>query len=82
MQRTSDLRVDPQYLHRRFYHRLEHGEVGIVPYAGHQYRIRGYEHGPRTAAPMLGEHTFEVLTDFLGMTPDEVGDAAAAGALE
>ena len=31
---------------------------------------------------MLGEHTFEVLSELLGMTPDEVGDAAAAGALE
>ena len=82
VQRTRDLRVDPQYLHRRFYRRLEHAEVGVIPYAGHQFRIRGYDNGPRAAAPMFGEHTFEVLTELLGMTPDEVGDAAAAGALE
>lgn len=82
VQRTRDLRVDPQYLHRRFYRRLEHPEVGVIPYAGHQFRFRGYDNGPRSAAPMFGEHTFEVLTELLGMTPDEVGDAAAAGALE
>ena len=57
-------------------------EVGVIPYAGHQFRIRGYDNGPRAAAPRFGEHTFEVLTDFLGMTPEEVGDAAVAGALE
>ena len=45
VQRTRDLRVDPQYLHRRFYRRLEHAEVGVIPYAGHQFRIRGYDNG-------------------------------------
>jgi len=81
VQRTRDLRVDPQYLHRDFYRRLEHSEVGVVPYAGHQYRIQGYDHGPRLAAPMLGEHTYQVLSDLLGMTADEIADLAASGAL-
>ncbi|MDG2113340.1 MAG: CoA transferase [Actinomycetota bacterium] len=81
VQRTCDLKDDRQYLHRDFYARLEHSEIGIEPYAGHQYRIRGYDHGPRTAAPCLGEHTYEVLTELVGMTPDEVADAAAAGAI-
>jgi crotonobetainyl-CoA:carnitine CoA-transferase CaiB-like acyl-CoA transferase len=82
VQRSRDLRDDPQYVHRRFYRRLEHPEVGVIPYAGHQFRIRGHDHGPRSAAPMLGEHTFEVLTELLGMSTDEVADAAAAQALE
>ena len=82
IQASRELAHDPQYLHRAFYRYLEHGEVGVVPYAGHQYRIRGYAHGPRTAAPLLGEHTFEVLSDLLGMTTDEIADAAAAEALQ
>ncbi len=82
VQRSSDLLADPQYEHRDFYHRLEHSEVGTVPYAGHQYRIEGYDHGPRTAAPGLGEHTFEVLTDLLGYDVDEVAEIAASGCLE
>ena len=81
VQRTRDLRHDPQYVHRGFYARLDHSEVGVVPYAGHQFRIRGHEHGPRHAAPCLGEHTYEVLTTDLGMTDDEVAAAAVAGAL-
>jgi benzylsuccinate CoA-transferase BbsF subunit len=81
VQRTRDLRADPQYLHREFYSRLEHSEVGVVPYAGHQFRIRGHAHGPRRAAPCLGEHTYEVLTDDLGLSDDEVAAAAIAGAI-
>ncbi len=82
IQRSQDLRTDPQYLHRQFYRRLDHSEVGVVPYAGHQFQIRGHDHGPRFAAPMLGEHTYQVLTDLLGLDDDEVAEAAGAGALE
>jgi benzylsuccinate CoA-transferase BbsF subunit len=81
VQRSKDLVSDPQYLHSDFYKRLEHSEVGVVPYAGHQYKIRGYDHGPRTAAPMLGEHTYEVLSELLGMSPDEIAQVASEGAL-
>lgn len=81
VQRSVDLRRDPQYLHRGFYRRLEHSEVGVVPYAGHQYRIRGYDHGPRFAAPALGQHTFEVFTDLLGLDTDTLAEAIAGGAI-
>ncbi len=81
-QRSQDLLSDPQYEHRGFYHWLDHKEVGRVPYAGHAYRIEGYDHGPRTAAPTLGQHTFEVLTDLLGYDVDDVADIAATGGLE
>ena len=81
VQSSRQLSCDPQYRHRGFYRYLEHSEVGTVPYAGHQYRIDGYDHGPRTAAPCLGEHTYEVLTDLLGMSPDEVAELAMTGAL-
>ena len=80
VQRTRDLAVDPQYLHRGFYRVLEHSEVGPVTYAGHQFRVRGYDNGPRFAAPMLGEHTFEVVRELLAMTDDEIAEAAAGGA--
>lgn len=80
--RSSDLLADAQLAHRRFYAYLEHTEVGVIPYAGHQYRIAGYDHGPRSAAPCLGEHTYEVLTGLLGMSDDEVAEVAAAGALD
>jgi len=81
VQRSSDLLADPQYAHLGFHRWLEHPRMGNVPYSGHQYRIAGYDHGPRHAAPMIGQHTFDVLSEFLGLSDDEIADAAAAGAL-
>ena len=81
VQRSSDLLEDPQYRHRGFYREFEHGEMGRVPYAGHQYRISDYDNGPRGPAPQLGEHSFQVLTELLGMSDEEVGAAFASGAI-
>ncbi len=92
VQRSSDLAVDPQYQHRGFFRHLDHIECGPVPYAGHQYQIAPYPtpadgaslsgNGPRFAAPALGQHSFEVLTDLLGWDSERIALIAAAGALE
>ncbi|MEM7340752.1 MAG: CoA transferase [Actinomycetota bacterium] len=81
VQGSGQMAHDPQYVHRGFYAHHEHSEVGVMPYAGHQYRIDGYDHGPRFAPPCLGEHTYEVLTELLGLDDDAVADVAATGAL-
>jgi crotonobetainyl-CoA:carnitine CoA-transferase CaiB-like acyl-CoA transferase len=80
VQRSSDHLRDPQLAHRAFFRRLEHPEMGEVPYEGHQYWIRGYDNGPLRPAPCLGEHTFEVLSTVLGLDEDEVVDVLSSGA--
>jgi crotonobetainyl-CoA:carnitine CoA-transferase CaiB-like acyl-CoA transferase len=55
--------------------------MGCVPYSGHQFRISGYDHGPRSPAPLLGGDSFEVLTEALGMDADTVADLVAQGAI-
>ena len=79
--RSSDLLSDPQYEHLGFYRWHEHGAMGNIPYAGHQYSIDNYDHGPRSAAPLLGEHTFEVLSDLLEIDAEEIAEIAISGAL-
>jgi crotonobetainyl-CoA:carnitine CoA-transferase CaiB-like acyl-CoA transferase len=81
VQRSSDLMRDPQYRQRGFHHLLDHSEMGRVPYAGHSYRVRGYDSGPRAPAPTLGEHSFEVMQQLLGMSEDEIAEAVASGAV-
>lgn len=81
VQRSSDLLTDPQLAHRRFFRRLHHPEMGEVPYEGHQFRIRGYDSGPRTAAPCLGEHSVQVLREILGYSEEDLARIAASGAL-
>ena len=80
VQRSSDHQLDPQLAHRAFFRRLEHPEMGEIPYEGHQFSIRGYDNGPRLPAPCLGEHTYEVLTSVLGLDDDEVADVLGSGA--
>ncbi len=81
VQRSSDHREDPQLAHRRFYRPLVHSEVGEVPYEGAQFAIRGYDCGPRSAAPCLGEHTMEVLMEILGYGDEDIARFAASDAL-
>ncbi|MGI9594970.1 MAG: CaiB/BaiF CoA transferase family protein [Acidimicrobiales bacterium] len=80
VQRSSDHLEDPQLAHRRFFRPMEHAEMGEVPYEGHQYTIRDYDNGPRMPAPCLGQHTYEVLTEVLGIDGDEVAEILVSGA--
>ncbi|MCA9857525.1 MAG: CoA transferase, partial [Dehalococcoidia bacterium] len=41
------------------------------------FRLSETPHEVRRAAPLLGEHTFEVATEILGLDPDEVGRLVA-----
>ncbi len=81
VQRSSELLQDPQYAHRGFYHYFEHPVMGRIPYAGHQFRIAGYDNGPRGPAPTLGQHSFEVLSEFLGFDDEQIAAAYASGAV-
>jgi crotonobetainyl-CoA:carnitine CoA-transferase CaiB-like acyl-CoA transferase len=81
VQRSSDLIADPQLLHRGFFRRLTHVEMGEVPYEGHQFRIAGYDSGPLAPAPCLGEHSVQVLQEILGYGDDDLARIAASGAL-
>ncbi|HUF54306.1 MAG TPA: CoA transferase [Dehalococcoidia bacterium] len=80
-QRSSDLLKDPQLAHRAFHHYMEHPEMGNIPYTGHEFRIRGYNSGPRFPAPCLGQHNEHVMREILGMTDEEMAEVVAAGAV-
>ena len=81
VQRSSDLLQDPQLAHRNLYRYMDHPEMGNIPYTGHQFRIQGYDSGPRSPAPLLGQHNEYVLKDLLGMTDEDMIEAVIAGAI-
>jgi crotonobetainyl-CoA:carnitine CoA-transferase CaiB-like acyl-CoA transferase len=81
VQRSSDLQHDPQLAHRGFYREFDHAEMGRTPYSGHQFRISGYDNGPRGPAPLLGGESFEILMEELGFDPEAIADLMAAGAI-
>lgn len=81
VQRSSDLLRDPQYQHRKFYRHFEHQEMGNIPYAGHQYLISSYDNSPRGPAPCIGQHSFEVLSEVIKLSDEEIAAAYADGVI-
>ena len=56
---------------------MKHPEMGEIPYAGHQYLMSSYKSGPRSAAPILGQHSFEILGNLLGMSDEAIAESYA-----
>ena len=61
---TEDLFTDPHLKARGFIQYVDHPENGRVPLMRHPLRMRGAV--PQERAPLLGEHTDEVLGEVLG----------------
>ena len=81
VQRASDLALDPQLRHRKFFVELDHPLIGPNRYDGAVTIFSATPHRPTHAGPAIGQHTATVLRDHLGYTDDEISELAAAGAL-
>lgn len=79
--RPSDLYRDPQLAHRGFFQTLAHTTMGPTPYDGPVTRFSRTPARLRSAGPTIGEHTYPVLRDLLGLSEDEISNYAASGAL-
>ena len=67
----ADVFADPHLRAREFITTIEHPEAGAFEFPGLPFRMHGTP-GRLRRAPLLGEHTSEVLTTELGYTPAEV----------
>ncbi|MEE8398713.1 MAG: CoA transferase, partial [Desulfobacterales bacterium] len=68
---THELFTDPHLLHRGFIHKVEHKEHGEIPLLGWAPRMSESQ-VPIQAAPLLSEHTDEILRDELGLGEDDI----------
>ena len=82
VERPSDLYHDPQLAHRGFFVTLDHSVMGPTPYDGLVTKFSATPGVLHKAAPALGEDTFHVLSELVGIEEDRIALAAAAGALE
>ncbi|MEZ4553299.1 MAG: CoA transferase [Dehalococcoidia bacterium] len=79
---TADLFVDRNFVERGFFQTVDHPETGPLTYPGYQARFNTEPPLPlRRRAPLLGEHTVEVLRDVLGMAPAEIERLRDAGTI-
>jgi benzylsuccinate CoA-transferase BbsF subunit len=71
---------DEQLAARGYWQRLDHPELGRSVFTSPPFRIDG-ERLELERPPLFGEHTEEVLTGLLGLSPARVADLAAQGVL-
>jgi crotonobetainyl-CoA:carnitine CoA-transferase CaiB-like acyl-CoA transferase len=66
-------------LARGFFTEFEHEEVGRRRMAGVAWVASRSDMTPVAAAPVLGRHTRQILTDVLGLGPEEIDELVASG---
>jgi benzylsuccinate CoA-transferase BbsF subunit len=70
-------RIDPQLAHRGHWVRLPHAEMGESLYNNLPFRLSRTPVSPRRPAPLLGEHTREILGELLGLSAGEIDELEA-----
>lgn len=79
--RATDFHGDAQLAARGFFIELEHGGFGQSHFDGAVTLFSETPSRPSRAGPMIGEHTFQVMSEILGYSDDEISRIAATGAL-
>jgi len=79
--KAEDLFGDPQLAHRKMFRALQHPYLGEHHVLTASFLIDGMEPGPFATSPLLGEHTFEVARDVLGLDDETIGTLVADGVL-
>jgi benzylsuccinate CoA-transferase BbsF subunit len=76
-----ELSTDPQLAHRGHWMAVDHAVNGRIVIEAPRLQIEG---SPvvAAAAPSLGQHAFEILTEILGYDGDRIAELAAAEVLE
>ena len=70
---VEEVAQQPHLAARRHFVELEHPLLGRLRSLGAPFRLPACPGGPRRAAPLLGQHTDEILGTLPGLTGDEVG---------
>lgn len=75
----TDVMDDEHFQERGFFRELEHPEHGALSYPGVPFGFSEVDDVPGHAAPALGEHTVEALSQILGMDEAKIGSLREAG---
>ncbi|MFO5729853.1 CoA transferase, partial [Klebsiella pneumoniae] len=73
--------ADPQVKARGLAMQLPHALAGMVPQVASPMRLSKTPVEYRSAPPLLGEHTYQVLQQVLGLTPASVSALREAGVI-
>lgn len=79
--KTLDLFEDPQLVHRQHFVPLDHPEMGTWKYDELAFKLPDSPSQLFSGAPLLGQHTEQVLKQFLGYSDAEYAALCKTGAL-
>jgi crotonobetainyl-CoA:carnitine CoA-transferase CaiB-like acyl-CoA transferase len=71
VQTNEDVVRDPEHRERHFLQEMNHPDLGVAEYAGPPYRLSKTPATIKGRTPRLGEHSAEILAEWLGMPPEE-----------
>lgn len=77
----AEVFAEPAVTERQIVRMLRHALVGEIPTVANPVRFSGTPVDYGFAAPVLGQHTVEVLKDTLGYTDEEIGNLYDSGAI-
>lgn len=72
---------DPQFKARDWWHTMPHPQLGESEFDGVTPRLARTPGALRTASPLLGQDTDQVLSEVLGLRGDQIEELRAIGAL-
>lgn len=78
---VAEVCTDPAMIARGAIRDLPHPTIGTVRTIDTPIRFSAETAGPKRAAPLLGEHTREILETLAQLTPSSIDALAAAGAI-
>jgi crotonobetainyl-CoA:carnitine CoA-transferase CaiB-like acyl-CoA transferase len=61
---------------------IDHPRMGVTTYEENGFRLSASGGGITRPGPLIGQHTEQVLADFLGFSADEIRRLEAEGALD
>ena len=76
----AEMHADPQTLARGMITEIEHAKIGPMKTLGPPIKFSATPSGVHRSAPLYGQHTREVLTEF-GYTDQQIDEMGAAGAV-
>ena len=77
----ADVLADPTFRERGLWEVIDHPATGPVEYPGRPFIMSDSPRPPARRAPLLGEHTVEVLTTELGYSSEDVRSLRSVGAV-
>ncbi|MEM3899046.1 MAG: CaiB/BaiF CoA-transferase family protein, partial [Candidatus Bathyarchaeia archaeon] len=72
---------DPQVLHRKMLVEIEHPKAGTIKQIGIPMKFSETPGEIRTAPPLLGQHTDEILKNLLGYSEEEINQLRKEGVI-